>query len=95
MKQIARAGWLVWLLIVVQQVSTVAGARPNVIVILDTVKRAGIAENTFIFFSDNGAIGAGGSNKPFRGGKFSHYEGGASCACNRQVAWQDCPRHHH
>jgi arylsulfatase A len=45
--------------------------------ILDTVKRAGIAENTFIFFfSDNGAIGAGGSNKPFRGGKFSHYEGG-------------------
>ena len=45
--------------------------------ILDTVKRAGIAENTFIFFfSDNGAIGSGGSNKPFRGGKFSHYEGG-------------------
>jgi len=45
--------------------------------ILDTVKHAGIAENTFIFFfSDNGAIGAGGSNKPFRGGKFSHYEGG-------------------
>lgn len=45
--------------------------------ILDTVKDAGIAENTFIFFfSDNGAILAGGSNKPFRGGKFSHYEGG-------------------
>ncbi|MCF7975261.1 MAG: sulfatase [Phycisphaerae bacterium] len=45
--------------------------------ILDTVKRAGIAENTFIFFfSDNGAIGSGGSNQPFRGGKFSHYEGG-------------------
>ena len=45
--------------------------------ILDTVERAGIAENTFIFFfSDNGAIGSGGSNKPFRGGKFSHYEGG-------------------
>jgi arylsulfatase A-like enzyme len=45
--------------------------------ILDTVEEAGIAENTFIFFfSDNGAIGAGGSNKPFRGGKFSHYEGG-------------------
>lgn len=45
--------------------------------ILDTVERLGIAENTFIFFfSDNGAIGAGGSNKPFRGGKFSQYEGG-------------------
>jgi arylsulfatase A-like enzyme len=45
--------------------------------ILDTVEHAGIAENTFIFFfSDNGAIGSGGSNKPFRGGKFSHYEGG-------------------
>ncbi len=45
--------------------------------ILDTVEHAGIAENTFIFFfSDNGAILSGGSNKPFRGGKFSHYEGG-------------------
>lgn len=45
--------------------------------ILDTVDDAGIAENTFIFFfSDNGAIGAGGSNKPFRGSKFSNYEGG-------------------
>ncbi len=45
--------------------------------ILDTVENAGIAENTFIFFfSDNGAILSGGSNKPFRGGKFSHYEGG-------------------
>lgn len=45
--------------------------------ILDTVRSEGIAENTFIFFcSDNGAIGAGGSNKPFRGGKFSNYEGG-------------------
>jgi len=45
--------------------------------ILDAVERAGIAKNTFIFFfSDNGAILSGGSNKPFRGGKFSHYEGG-------------------
>ena len=44
--------------------------------ILDTVKQTGMAERTLIFFlSDNGAIGAG-SNKPFRGGKFSHYEGG-------------------
>ncbi len=44
--------------------------------ILDAVKQTGMAERTFVFFlSDNGAIGAG-SNKPFRGGKFSHYEGG-------------------
>jgi arylsulfatase A len=44
--------------------------------ILDAVKQTGISENTLVvFFSDNGAIGAG-SNKPFRGGKFSHYEGG-------------------
>ena len=45
--------------------------------ILDTVCSEGLAENTFLFFfSDNGAIGAGGSNMPFRGGKFSNYEGG-------------------
>ena len=38
--------------------------------------RTGMANRTFVFFfSDNGAIGAG-SNRPFRGGKFSHYEGG-------------------
>jgi arylsulfatase A len=44
--------------------------------ILDTVNETGISKNTLVFFlSDNGAIGAG-SNKPFRGGKFSHYEGG-------------------
>ncbi len=44
--------------------------------ILDAVKDAGISDRTLVFFmSDNGAIGAG-SNKPFRGGKFSHYEGG-------------------
>ena len=44
--------------------------------ILDAVQRSEIDNRTLIFFlSDNGAIGAG-SNKPFRGGKFSHYEGG-------------------
>jgi arylsulfatase A-like enzyme len=44
--------------------------------ILDCVRKTGIAQRTLVFFlSDNGAIGAG-SNKPFRGGKFSHYEGG-------------------
>jgi arylsulfatase A-like enzyme len=45
--------------------------------ILDTVRSSGLAEQTLVFFfSDNGAISAGGSNQPFRGGKFSHYEGG-------------------
>lgn len=45
--------------------------------ILDTLERAGISRDTFVFFfSDNGAILSGGSNQPFRGGKFSHYEGG-------------------
>lgn len=44
--------------------------------ILDTIENTGLAKNTLVFFfSDNGAIGAG-SNKPFRGGKFSHFEGG-------------------
>ena len=44
--------------------------------ILDAVKRTGLTDRTLVFFfSDNGAIGAG-SNLPFRGGKFSHYEGG-------------------
>ena len=44
--------------------------------ILDTLDAQGIADETLVFFfSDNGAIGAG-SNQPFRGGKFSHYEGG-------------------
>jgi arylsulfatase A len=45
--------------------------------ILDKLERAGISKDTFVFFfSDNGAILSGGSNQPFRGGKFSNYEGG-------------------
>jgi arylsulfatase A-like enzyme len=53
--------------------------------ILDAVQAAGIAERTLVFFfSDNGAIGAG-SNKPFRGGKFSHFEGGHRVPA---IAWQ-------
>ena len=45
--------------------------------ILDSVKSCGLADHTLVFFfSDNGAILPGGSNEPFRGGKFSHYEGG-------------------
>ncbi|MDG2219843.1 MAG: sulfatase-like hydrolase/transferase [Rubripirellula sp.] len=44
--------------------------------IFSTLHDSGIADRTLVFFfSDNGAIGAG-SNQPFRGGKFSHYEGG-------------------
>ena len=40
------------------------------------LKSADIDDRTLVFFfSDNGAIGAG-SNAPWRGGKFSHYEGG-------------------
>ena len=52
--------------------------------ILDTLENLGIEKNTLVFFlSDNGAIGAG-SNQPFRGGKFSHYEGGHRVPA---VAW--------
>ena len=44
--------------------------------IMTAVKDAGLSKKTIVFFiSDNGAIGAG-SNAPFRGGKFSHFEGG-------------------
>lgn len=44
--------------------------------IINALKQKKIADNTLVFFfSDNGAIGAG-SNSPFRGGKFSHFEGG-------------------
>ncbi|NQU74825.1 MAG: sulfatase-like hydrolase/transferase, partial [Planctomycetes bacterium] len=36
-----------------------------------------LEENTFVFFfSDNGAVNLGGNVRPFRGGKFSNYEGG-------------------
>lgn len=53
--------------------------------ILDVLEDCDLAENTFVFFfSDNGAIGAGGSNAPLRGGKFSHYEGGHRVPA---VAW--------
>lgn len=44
--------------------------------IFSALRVSDIADSTLVFFfSDNGAIGAG-SNQPFRGGKFSHYEGG-------------------
>ena len=45
--------------------------------ILDTIGELGLDENTFVFFfSDNGAVNLGGGPSPFRGGKFSNYEGG-------------------
>jgi arylsulfatase A len=52
--------------------------------ILDTLKECKIEKNTFVFFfSDNGAVGFG-SNAPYRGGKFSHYEGGHRAGA---IAW--------
>jgi len=44
---------------------------------LDTLKELGLDENTFVFFfSDNGAVNMNPNEKPYRGGKFSNYEGG-------------------
>lgn len=45
--------------------------------ILDTLKECDLDENTFVFFfSDNGSVKMGANVRPFRGGKFSNYEGG-------------------
>jgi arylsulfatase A-like enzyme len=45
--------------------------------ILDAVERAGVADNTVIFFAgDNGGFNRYSDNRPFRSGKGSHYEGG-------------------
>jgi arylsulfatase A-like enzyme len=46
--------------------------------VLDTLKRNGLEEDTFVIFvSDNGnALSRPGSNAPFSGGKYSTYEGG-------------------
>lgn len=46
--------------------------------ILDTLEELRLAENTLVmFFSDNGAVGMSPKEfRMFRGGKFSHYEGG-------------------
>ncbi len=50
--------------------------------IVETLERRGLRDNTFVFFqSDNGATiedraGLGGRNAPFRGFKFSLFEGG-------------------
>ena len=46
--------------------------------ILDTLNELDLAKNTLVmFFSDNGAVGMSPKEyRRFRGGKFSHYEGG-------------------
>jgi len=52
--------------------------------ILNALKECRIEQKTFVFFfSDNGATGSG-SNAPYRGGKFSHYEGGHR---GNAIAW--------
>ena len=45
--------------------------------VLDTVKKLGLDENTFVFFfSDNGDVRVSPNERPYRGSKFSNYEGG-------------------
>ncbi|UCG29354.1 MAG: sulfatase [candidate division WOR-3 bacterium] len=45
--------------------------------ILDTLRKHNLEENTFVFFfSDNGSVRIGANVRPYRGGKFSNYEGG-------------------
>lgn len=45
--------------------------------ILDAVEKAGLANNTVIFFAgDNGGFDKFSDNRPFKSGKGSHYEGG-------------------
>ena len=45
--------------------------------ILDAIKENGLEENTFVFFfSDNGDVRMSPYERPYRGGKFSNYEGG-------------------
>ena len=45
--------------------------------ILDALKEVGLDENTFVFFfSDNGDVRMSPNERPYRGGKFSNYEGG-------------------
>ncbi len=54
--------------------------------ILDTLNEFDLAKNTLVmFFSDNGAVGMSPKQfRRFRGGKFSHYEGGHRVPA---VAW--------
>ena len=45
--------------------------------ILDTLSTLKLEKNTLVFFfSDNGSVRIGTNERPYRGGKFSNYEGG-------------------
>ncbi len=49
----------------------------NVGRLMDALKETGLDENTFVFFfSDNGDVRMSPDERPYRGGKFSNYEGG-------------------
>jgi arylsulfatase A-like enzyme len=52
-------------------------------VLMHTLRRLGLDENTLVIFtSDNGSRGdRGGSNRPLRGGKFTTWEGGLRLPC--------------
>ncbi len=53
--------------------------------LLDALGDLGLAENTLVFFwSDNGDVGMSPQPRPYRGTKFSHYEGGHRVPA---VAW--------
>ena len=53
--------------------------------LLDTLGELGLAENTLVFFwSDNGDVAMTPQPRPYRGTKFSHYEGGHRVPA---VAW--------
>ncbi len=53
--------------------------------IIDTINELKLAENTLIiFWSDNGDVSMTPQQRPYRGGKFSHYEGGHRVPA---VAW--------
>jgi arylsulfatase A-like enzyme len=63
--------------------ATVLALDDGVGVVLDALKKTGLADNTLIIFqSDNGgAIPHGGSNKPLRGMKTQLHEGGIRVPC--------------
>ena len=57
----------------------------NVGKVMEVIKEAGLEENTFVFFfSDNGDVRMSPMDRPYRGGKFSNYEGGHRIPA---VAW--------
>lgn len=58
-------------------VEILRGLDESVGKVLDTLTDTGLAGNTLVFFwSDNGDVKMSPQERPLRGGKFSHYEGG-------------------